>query len=515
MAKPIKKQTWSNLDVFGLLNGLAIWDEQYKNLKYVRKPYDTNLDSKDRILNEHFYKSDITKQGLINALCNEFDLEPYNVSKKTVFELSFNPIPTGGLGFEDVSGFYKNSNGDWISIGPQLWGENYDAAQITKNGFLVWQNNRFATISGIKNFSYSNLVEVFREFPDNTELKFVYYVEGVDPNNNRILMQYTDMNDQGNPNDTRFTYRKDSSQNSQLDSDIVIYTLNDIPTEIKDSIYYDPKTGMAREFLYDLKKYIDKKFKHTWDKITNNSCIWDIHKSYGSGHIPSFYDAIAPYNFDNCGIRYSGFLGGVESLSYSLYPSELTESGDSNAWYLKIYPGKFYIDGISFYWLENPQVTGLDFTLVTNGDFSGCYEVALPSGLERGMYTILAKSGFYGPGYCNSPRDEFLPNVYEDHSYHIGIDGDSFWSNILEKIPNLNAQKGFDFPIQIGQYTIDYKNKKIYSKIPSQFNKMTLVWDKTLVPSGTFLEYDLNPLNDTNLTFEKFFLYLAINSNRR
>lgn len=394
MAQPIKRQIWSNLDVFGLLNGFSVWDEQYKNLKYVRLPYENNLEFRDRIVRNHYNNTDINKQGLLNALCNEFGVSPYNVSKKTIFELSFNPIPSGGVGVSDISGFYKNSNGDWISIGSQIWSDSYDAAKITKNGYLVWQNERFSTISGYKNFSYSNIVEVFREFDDNTELKFIYYVEGVDSNNNRILMHYTDMNDPENVNDKRFTYQKEEIQKIDLSEDIVIYTLNDIPTTIKNEIYYDSDTGMAKEFLYDLKKYIDKKFKHTWNKITNASCIWDVHKNYGSGHIPHFFDAIAPNNFDSCILNYSGYTGGIEPLSCSLYPLELIDINDS--WYLKIYPGKFYIDGIPFYWFDSPQVSNLNFSLSTSENYSGYYEANLPSGLERGMHTILTRSDFYG-----------------------------------------------------------------------------------------------------------------------
>lgn len=513
MSKPIKKQTWSNLDVFGLLNGLSIWDEQYKNLKYVRKPYENNLELRDKITKTHYNPPDINKQGLLNALCNEFGLEPYKVSKKTIFELSFNPIPSGAIGVQDISGFYKNSDGDWISIGPQLWSDSYDSAKITKNGFLVWQQDRFATIPQYKNFSYSNLVEVFREFDDNTELKFIYYVEGVDENNNRTLIQFTDMNSSGDINDTRFTYKKEFTD-INLSGDIVIYTLNDIPENIRTSIYYDETTGMAKEFLYNLKTYIDKKFKHTWDKLTTNTCIWDIHKNYGSGHLPHFYDAIAPYNFDTCRTRYSGYIGGIESLSYSLYPTDVVESGDAANWYFKIYPGKFYIDGISFYWMENQQINNLDFNLVDTGTFSGCYSGIIPSGLTRGMYTILAKSGYYDL-YCNLPRNQFLSGVYEDFSYYTGIDGDSLWSNILGRVPMLTAEKGYDLPIEIGQYTLDFQNRRIYAKVPPTLTQLTLVWDKTLVPSGKILEYDLNPLNDSDLNFEKFFLYLSLDPNRR
>ena len=504
MAQPVKRQTWCNLDVFGLLNGYTTWDDQYRSLKYVRKPYENNLEFRDRISKGHYNLPDVSKQGLLNALCNEFNLDTYNVLKKSIFQLSYNPIPSGSNTTQDISGFYKNLSGEWISIGPQIWGDNYESSKELKNGFIVWQEDRFSTISGYKNFSYSKVAEVFRELDDNTELKFIYYVEGVDSNNNKSLIQYTDMNSQTDILDTRFTYKK-AFADTDLSKNIVIYTLNDIPSDIKDSIYYDEKTGMAKEFLYNLKTYIDKKFKHTWDKITTNSCIWDIHKSYGSGHIPNFYDSIVPFNFDSSLNQYSGYIGGIESLSYSLYPTEIIESGENNLWYLKIYPGKFYIDGTSFYYFENPQVSYLNFTKVDEGINSGYYKAEIPSGLQRGMYTILAKSGYYENGV--------ISGVFEDHSYYTGIDGDNMWSNILGRVPYFEPKMGQDFNLKIGNYSLNFYNNSVYTNIPLGYEKLMLIWDKILIPSGTLLTYDLNPLNEQNLTFEKFFLYLSLNPN--
>lgn len=511
MAQPIKKQSWSNIDVFGLLNGLSIWDEQYKNLRYVRTPYENNIEMRDKINAYHQNIPGINKQGLLNALCNEFSLNPYNVTNKTIFELSYTPIPSGNINISDVSGFYKDSNDEWVSIGPQIWGNTYESAKISKNGFIVWQNENFSNISGYKNFSYSTIVEVFREFDDNTELKFIYYVQGKNVYNETILMQYTDMNNPEDVNDNRFTYRKNTENEVDISGNIVLYTLNDIPTSIKDSVYYNKYTNKPYEFLYNLKRYIDKKFKHTWDKITDNSCIWDIHKNYGSGHIPQFYDALAPYNSDNSTIQYSGFIGGIESLSYSLYQSDFIEqAGTSEEWYLKLYPGKFYIDGIPFYYMENPQTSNLDFTLISTGDLSGCYETTIPIGLSRGMYTILSKSGYY-----DGEKDEYLNNVYETYSYHIGEDGDKIWSNILSRVSYLTNQMGYNQELTIGTYCLDFYQNKIYTNIPSGYTQLTLIWDNVLTPSGTNLVYDLNPLNDQNLTFEKFFLYLTLDPNRK
>ena len=192
MTQPVRRPIWTNLDVFGLLNGFAIWDSQYKDLKYVRKPYENNLELRNRIINEHYYKSDVNKQGLLNALCNEFELIPYNVTEKKIFELSYIPISSGSVSTQDIFGFYKNLEGEWINIGPQFWSESYISAKNTNNGFIVWQNNRVSTISGYKNFEYSNLVEIFREFDDNTELKFQGALVGLFKHGkfeNRIILE--------------------------------------------------------------------------------------------------------------------------------------------------------------------------------------------------------------------------------------------------------------------------------------------------------------------------------------
>ena len=75
MPKPIKRQRWSNIDVFGLLRGLGIWDSQYKTLQYVRRPFDTSLTVKDKILRLNDNQPSLTQQGLLNGLCNEFGFE--------------------------------------------------------------------------------------------------------------------------------------------------------------------------------------------------------------------------------------------------------------------------------------------------------------------------------------------------------------------------------------------------------------------------------------------------------
>lgn len=516
MAKPVRKHTWSNMDVFGLLNGLATWDEQYKSLKYVRKPFEKNIDIKTKIFSSHDAPSDVTKQGLLNGLSVEFDLDSYNVETASTFTLSIDPVPSGAPYVQDVFGYYKQpGETSWTSIGPQIWPDQYNSAKKDGIGFICWQNEKYTNISGYKNYRYSNLIEVLRtDLEDRTQFQFVYYVYVSDSQNNRKLVQFTDMNNQEDPDDTRFTYRKAIADPS-LSGQVVVYTLNDIPETIKWSKYYEQNTGIAKKFLYDLKAYIDKKFKHTWDKIIDKSSIWDVHINYGSGHIPHFYDAIAPRNADRCELEYSGYTGGIEELSYSLYPEDIIESGTAQNWYLKIYPGRFYIDGLAYYYFEEPQTDYITFSPAALSGIEGTLvSGSLPSGVKRGAYTILSLSGYHSSS-CNRSRDPFLPNVYEDYSYYNGPDGDSFWSNIYRRRPYLTSQRGFSLQYGMGDYFIDYESNIIYAILPSGHHNATLIWDNKLVPSGSLLRYDINPLNDQNLNFSKFFMYLTLDPNRR
>jgi hypothetical protein len=504
MPKPIKKQTWSNIDVFGLINGLSIWDEQYKSLKYVRKPFDNGLDIKQKIFASHDSPPDITKQGLINGLSVEFGLQSYNVENVTVFNLTYSPVPSGDIEVQDIFAYYKQpGETTWTSLGQQVWPENYSTYKQAQAGFIVWQNDKYINISGYKNFRYSNIVEVLRDLADNTQLKFEYYVYTLDENNTRRLNKYTDIANPHDNNDTRFLYRKSISSPSL--SGIVVYTLNDIPSNIKYNKYYDQYTNMAKEHLYNLRDYINSKFKHTWDKLIDRSSIWDVHMSYGSGHIPHFYDSIVPRNSDYCSGHYYPLTGGVEEMSYALYPETIIESGVTQNWYLKIYPGTFYIDGIPYYYFENYQKEDITFV---NG------EASIPNGLQRGMHTIMALSGYYDD-YCNYPPDEYLSGVFEDYCYYTGPDGDSLWNNIYRRRPYLTAEMGHEVALDIGEYSIDWSSGVIHAFLPSGYENAVIIWDNVLVPSGTYLQYDLNPLNDKNLTFDKFFLYMSLDPNRR
>jgi hypothetical protein len=465
---------------------------------------------RDRILNSHDYRADINKQGIVNAINTEFELDQYNTIKKTIFDLSQSPFPSGAKYVQDIFGYYQDISGVWQSLGPQIWSEDYSKGKQNKTGFLVWQQEKFSNIDGYKNYRYSNLVEVFRELDDNTKLKFEYYIESIDEYNNSTLVKFTDMDNPSDSLDQRYTYRSPKTDLS-ISGNAIVYNLNDIPDVLK-TLYYT-EDGYPTNHLYRIKEYINKKYKHTWGEITDKSCIWDVQASYGSGQIPSFYDAIVPENYYKSSIYYSGLTGGIESLTYSLYPDVIESTqDDSNIWYLKIYPGSFYIDGISFYYFESPNINYLNLNPVTNGDYSGLYSGIMPSGLQRGAYTILANSGYFDDTYyCNLSRDPYLSGAWEDANYNVGLDGDKLWSDIYKRVPFLTTEMGLKTEINLGQYSIDLNSGIIYLNVPdSSFNEAVLIYEEALTPSGSYLQYDLNPLNDQNLSLESFFMFLSL-----
>jgi hypothetical protein len=125
------------------------------------------------------------------------------------------------------------------------------------------------------------------------------------------------------------------------------------------------------------------------------------------------------------------------------------------SWYIRIFPGRFYIDGIPFYYFEKPQKANIKFI---NGVAS------LPAGLDRGMYTIMAVSGYYD-GSTNNASGQYLDHVYEDYNYYVGIAGSICWSNIYRRRPNLKLGVPINISLQEGEYSIDFSNRKIYSPL--------------------------------------------------
>jgi hypothetical protein len=506
MAKPIRRQRWSNIDVFGLLNGISSWDPQYRTLQYVRAPHENNLDLRNKIFRYHNNAVGITKQGLLNGLSNEFGYDPYNVIQTHTFQLTNTPFPSGDINVKDIWVEYReiNSTGVWNSISAQIWGSGYIEAKEEKKGYIVWQNEKYVNISGIKNFNYSRILEIMEDLPDNQELRITYFVQGTDEDNNFQLKKFTDVDNLNNPNERYFVYRE-PVEISPL-SGVIVYNLNDIPTGLY-SFYYDSE-DKPYEQLYSIKDYLNYKYKHTWGKMADASVIWDIHKGYGSGNIPHFFDVAAPQNELYClasgkanGSYFSGYLGGNDYMSQSLYLSDVVETGEASSWFFKLYPGRFYLDGSPFYLFENPQQTFITFS-------GGC--ASIPSGLERGMHVILAISGYYSDG-CVDPDPYLNGFVYEDHTYPVGDGGDSVWSYIYRRRGFIPSGVGYPISLDIGEYNIDFENNVINANVLD--NDAVIIWDTILIPSGRTIEYDINPLNDELINLQKFFIYMVSKEN--
>ena len=502
MPKPIKRQRWSNIDVFGLINGISTWDPQYRTLLYVRGSSDTTLDLRSKIFRNHNNPPGITKQGLLHGISNEFGLDVYNVESTNTFQLTNIPFPSGDIDTQDIWVEYRevNSTGSWTSIYPQVWGQTYQENKDNKKGFIVWQNEKYINISGVKNFTYSTSLEVLEDLPDNQELRITYWVRGTDQDNNLVLKKFTDVDNSEDPYFRYFIYRKPTE--IDVASGATVYTLNDIPTGLY-SRYYDTN-GVPLEQLYTLKEYINSKYQHTWGTMGDATVIWDVHKQYGSGNIPHFFDVAAPQNELYCqvfakesGYYYSGFIGGIEDLSQSLYLDQIVESGEAYNWYFTLYPGRFYLDGTPFYMFENPGTANLTFV-------SG--QADIPSGLQRGAHVILAKSGYYELAYASA--DPYLSGyIFEDHTYPVGEGGDEVWSYIYRRKGFVPSGIGYEIDLLLGEYNIDFQNGKINASLLD--TDATIIWENSLIPSGRLIKYDINPLNNSLFSQQKFFIYLV------
>lgn len=506
MPKPVKRQRWSNIDVFGLLNGISTWDPQYRTLLYVRTPTDSTLDVRAKIFRNNNNPPSLTKQGLLNGIGNEFGYDPYNVSPTSVFQLTNSPFPSGDIGTQDIWVEYRdiNTTGTWTSLYPQVWGQTYQENKDAKKGFIVWQNEKYINISGVKNFTYSTILEVMEDLPDNQELRISYWVNGIDEDNNLVLKRFTDVDNLEDPYNRYYVYRKPVE--IDVTSGITVYTLNDIPTGLY-LRYYD-SFKFPLEQLYTIKEHINSKYRHTWGTMGDATVIWDVHKQYGSGNIPHFFDVAAPQNELYClqfakesGYYYSGLLGGIEDLSHSLYLDQILESGEAYNWYFTLYPGKFYLDGIPFYMFESPGIANITFV-------GG--QADIPSGLQRGAHAILAKSGYFESA-CTG-LDEYLSGyIFEDHTYPVGEGGDTTWSYIYRRRGFVPSGIGYNNTLLIGEYNIDFENNKINAALLD--TDATIIWEKALIPSGRLIEYDLNPLNNNIFSQQKFFLYLGTKEN--
>lgn len=501
--KPKQIQKWSQADIFGLVNGISTWDSQYKQLQYVRSPGETILELRDKIFRMHDNPPGTDKQGLINGISNELNLTVYNTKHKSIFELTRIPVPVGSINTQDIFCYYKQPDEtDWTLL-TQVWSENYSYYDSIHDGFIVWEDSHYNIRTDIKNFNYSQVLEILRVLENNTQIKVIYYVESYDIDRNRQIYQFTDINNPSDKNDIKFTYN--ASETPNISGQVIAYTLNNIPDDL--SSYYYNSDNSATELLYSIKDTVDSKFRHKWKDLKNNSSIWDVHKNYGSGHLPTFYDSTSPIINSNAIVSCysdndnSNYLtGGLEYIADSLYLKELQESYVSNTyhWYPILQPGKFYIDGIPFYLFQDESKEYLTFS---NG------QATLPTDVQRGTHVILAKSGFYDEScFTEEEADPVLSGIYEDYSYPTGSNGSAAWGNIYHRKANLSTINQ-DLNLDYGDYTIDFDNSLIYG---SGIIDAEIIYDNSLIPSGRLIEEDLNPMNDVNRTFRSYFMFLSL-----
>lgn len=505
MAKPVKRQVWTSLDAYGLVHGISTWDENHKNLKYVRLPNETNIELRQKINNiRRNPVYGISLQDLINGLSNELLLNEYNVNPRTTFELTRDPFPSGNVNQQDIFVYYQPpEESGWLPVTPQLWASGYyidsDHTVATSSGFIVWENAYYQDLPNIpdKTHNYSRLLTIMTTLPDLSRIKVSYNVK-VDGHQ----YMFTDMSNPLDPYDDRFIYRTPYVTTSgDFLTRCICYSLADMPNEI--SGYYFNNNGTATDRMYKLRDMIDNNFRHRWDTVRNRESIWDVHKNYSKGVVPSFTDT--PFVAQSGRVfSYTNFDGGVEYQDpvLSLKDIEIVTSGSVENWYPRYFPGKFYYDGLSYRLMENPKSTYID---ATSGSAN------LPSGIMRWYKTILASSGDYA-----SSVDSFL---YRDYDYLIryrGIHdveatGVLYNTSIYRKRPYLNTLMGYNITLASGEYYIDYDADPpvLYT---SGVNECVFIWDQIDTPSGRICDNiysDLNPLNDYNVSYHRYFLVIG------
>lgn len=515
MARPIKKQNWTTLDAFGMLNGISTWDDNYQNLKFVRLPDETSLELRRKILNIHDRPILGTAiQDTINGLSNQLMMSGYDIYTKHSFVLTQSPIPYGDINTQDIWLEYQPPNQTgWYSITPQWWSQNvftdYDNLELQTSGFIVWQNEYYRSESSDKRFDYSRLLEVLSDIPDKSKLRIQYYIRTYDDQYNPEQRLYTDLDNPFDPNATSFVYRSPYNISaSELTNKISAYTLADIPPGLS-GLYYD-SDGTASDLLYKIRDYMDVNLRHRWKDITNKSTIWDVHRRYARGTIPSFYDegfSIASGVVWDDNIRHT-LTGGIDHEYPTLYMKDISVvlSGDYEYWYPVLQPGHFYVKGVPYYLMDTPK-----YISITPSGTS----LSIPSGdfPERGMYTILFTSGYY--------NDMSTRVMFDDYQYPIEVhyDGDPITiqeyissPSVFRHRPYMTSSKGLDVSLGEGEYSIDYENRILNIDSTLVGQDLTLVWDYELVSSGKMIESefaDLNPLNDENLEHEKYFFFIG------
>lgn len=505
MAKTTKKNVWTSLDAFGMLYGISTWDQNYLNLKYVRLPNETNIELRHKINNiRRNPVYGISLQDLVNGLSNELLLDEYNVNPKTTFELTREPHPSGLIDVQDIFVYYQPpTESGWFSITPQVWASGYytdnDYSIPVNSGFIVWENQFYRDTPNIndKTHNYSRLLTILTTLPDLSRIKVTYNVKI-----NSEQYSFTDMSNPLDPNDDEFIYRTAYVSNSgDFLTKSLCYSLADMPSEI--SGYYFNSNGVAGAKMYKIRDIIDQRFRHKWDTVRNRQSIWDVHHNYSKGVIPSFTDT--PFIAQSGRVfSYQNFDGGIEygEPSLNIRDIDIIVSGNVENWYPRVEPGKFYYGGVSYRLMENPKYIYFDGT-------SG--STTLPSGIMRWYKTILASSGDYG-----SSLDSF---IYQEHDYKIRYrstydvepTGILDSTSIYRKRSYLTNDMGYEVTLASGEYYIDYQADPPMLYV-SGVNDCVFIWDQINVPSGRICDTvysDLNPLNDYDVSYDKYFLVIG------
>ena len=494
----IKKQIWTNLDAFGLLNGISTWDNNYLNLKYVRIPGESNIELRNKINKFADTNNPLTgnlEQELIIGLANELNLESYTNTERTTFNLSRFPYAYGDKRVQDIWLYYQPIGAtDWIEVTPQFWSEDIEN-DIPTSGFIVWENSYYNSINtNRKDNEYSRLLEIYSNLPNEVRLKIVYYIEQLDIDNNKI---YTLFSDIGNRNNNLFYLSEYQITKSDLNIKPVVYSLSKIPNNL--SGYYYNSNGKPTDLLYKLRDKIDMVYRHRWDSIADKVTIWDINLNFSKGSIPSFYDT--PFSYNSGIFEITNFMtGGVNYYNTSLYINDIDIiiENDKEYWYPKLQTGPLYINGKNYYLMQNPIGILLDFsTGITS----------LPFGIEIYHKTILNMNQI-------TPKYEYF---YKDADYNIsyynvntsGIITTKINSEIANKKAYLTNDMGFVKTLNAKEYAIDYQNKIIYS---SGIITGILYYDNVLVPESVTIKstgLDLNPLNDTTIGYDEYFIVVG------
>jgi len=502
--KPTKKQVWNNIDAFGLLNGISIWDENYLNLKYVRIPDESNIELKHKINkfaeDENPLRGNL-EQELIIGLANELGLESYDNMETKTFDLTRVPIPFGDKREQDIWLYYLPPNTtDWLEVKPQYWSEDVENNSPT-SGFMVWENEHYnlSTIN-YKTNKYSRLLQIYSILPNNSRIKVVYYQQKFDENDNKIYIKYTDTSNIKNINDDRFYYKSKYEINySDLLTKPIVYTLSEIPKNFNEKYYNNDKT--ATGLMYELRDKIDTVYRHRWKNLSDRKTIWDINLNFSKGTIPSFYDCpfevISGFYIETL----NSLTGGLNYYNPTLYIKDIDiitdKLNDKEYWYPVLQPGPLYIKGQQYFLMEN--ASGVYINLSSGSGI-------LPSGIEIYHKVILNLED-------TSPSYNYF---YKDMDYELLFrsSGNIVYThdlnpNIARKRSYLISDMGFELPLKSGEYAIDYKNRMIYS---SGILSGILYWDNVIVQDKVTIQspiMDLNPLNDTMLGYDEYFLIVG------